>query len=110
MTMMDTKDMTELWKKAFLVGLGATALTVEKIQEFVNEMVDRGEMSRSDASSFADDLKQRAIKEKEQLEARIKDMVDQSVKATIKGLGLVTREEFEAFKAEMAGSSKSRKK
>lgn len=101
---MTQKDPFELWKKAFLIGLGATAVTMERIQELVNELVERGEMSQKEAKTFAEDLKNRAMKEKEQFESKIKDSVDTYVKQAVKSMGLVTREEFDALKKDLASA------
>lgn len=98
---MTEKDPFELWKKAFLIGLGATAVTMEKVQELANELVERGEMTQKDAKHFTDDLKERAMKEKEQFEAKVKETTDAYVKTAVKGLGLVSREEFDSLKKEL---------
>ncbi len=102
-------DPFELWKKAFLVGLGATAMTVEKVQEFVNEMVERGEMTQKEAMSFSEDLKNRAMKEKEAVETKLHDIVDAQLKAAIKRLGLVTKEDLELLREELKGSKSKSK-
>lgn len=104
----ESKDPFEMWKKAFLIGLGATAVTVEKVQELVNELVERGEMTQKDAKSFSEDLKNRAMKEKEQFEAKMKETVDASIKSAVKNLGLVTREEFDALKAQVQKAAKAK--
>lgn len=98
---MTGKDPFEMWKKAFLMGVGATALTVEKMQELANELVERGEMSQKDAMSFSEDLRSRAMKEKEQFESRMKESVESYMKTAVKSMGLVTREEYEALKEEI---------
>ncbi len=95
------KEPFELWKKAFLVGLGATAVTVEKIQELANELVERGEMTQKDAKSFSEDLKERAMKEKEQLEKKVKDTVETQLSSAVKSLGLVTKADFDKLKKEL---------
>ncbi len=99
---MTEKDPFELWKKAFLIGLGATAVTMEKVQELANELVERGEMSQNDAKHFSEDLKNRAMKEKEQFESKVKETVDSYMKATVKNLGLVSRDEWESLKKEVS--------
>lgn len=98
---MTEKDPLEMLKKAFLIGLGATAVTVEKAQELANELVARGEMTQKEATTFSEDLKTRAVKEKEQFEAKMKESVDSYMKTAAKNLGLVTREEYDAMKAEL---------
>jgi polyhydroxyalkanoate synthesis regulator phasin len=93
----------EALKKAFLIGVGATVVTAEKVKELVDELVERGELSQNEAKSFSEDLKTRALKEKEQFESRVKETVDTYVKKAMESLGVVSRQEFEALKAEVAG-------
>lgn len=92
----------ESLKKAFLIGLGATVMTAEKVKELMDEMVERGELSHQEAKSFGEDLKARAVKEKEQFEGRVKETVETYIKKTVDSLGLVTREEFEALRREFS--------
>lgn len=89
----------ELIKKAFLIGLGAAAVSVDKIQEFTADLVKRGQMTQAEATQFGDDLKARALKEKEALEARISEVVEVTLEKTIKRLGLVTQKELADSKA-----------
>ena len=91
----------ESLKKAFLIGLGATVLTAEKVKELMDELVERGEMSQQDAKNFGEDLRTRAIKEKEQFEGRVKEQVDTYLKKAIDSLGLVTRAELDALHAHL---------
>jgi polyhydroxyalkanoate synthesis regulator phasin len=93
----------ESLKKAFLIGLGATVMTAEKIQELMDELVKKGELSQQDAKAFTEDLRNRAVQEKEQFESRVKEQVDTYVKKAVDSLGLVSREEFEGFRNEMKG-------
>lgn len=88
-------------KKAFLVGLGATMLTAEKIKELIDELVERGEISQQDAKGFAEDLKQKAVKERESFEQQLKDQVDHTVKKTLDSLGLVTKKDLDDLREEL---------
>lgn len=96
---MTTSDPFETIKKAFLIGLGATAVTVEKAQALADELIARGEMTQKDASSFTEDLRNRAVKEKDLFESKVKENVDDYLKTAVKNLGFITREEFDAYKA-----------
>ena len=89
----------DLVKKAFLIGLGAAAVSVDKIHEFTADLVKRGQMSQSEATQFGDELKARALKEKAALEARIAEVVEVTLDKTIKRLGLVTQKDLAAAKA-----------
>jgi polyhydroxyalkanoate synthesis regulator phasin len=101
MTCATPNPTVETLKKIFLIGLGATVLTGEKIKEMVTELVNKGELSHDDAKNFGEELMQRAVKEKEQFESKIKDSVDGYLKKAVDGLGLVTKADFEALKTEL---------
>jgi polyhydroxyalkanoate synthesis regulator phasin len=98
----------ELLKKVFLIGVGATVVTAEKVKEVVDELVEKGELSQTEGKSFAEDLKARAVKEKESFEAKVKETVEQYTHKAIESLGLVKRDEFEALKAEFEACKASK--
>ncbi len=98
---MTEKDPFELMKKAFLIGLGATAVTMDKAQELADELVKRGEMTQKDAKGFTEDLKERAVKEKEQFETKMREQMDEYMKKAASKFGFVTREEFDELKAKV---------
>src|SRR5690348_10085314 len=81
-------------KKAFLIGLGATVATAEKIKDWADDLVARGELSQSEAKAFTEELKERAVKEKEQWEGKTREAIDSAVKKCVHSLGLVTRAEL----------------
>ena len=99
----------DLIKKAFLIGLGAAAVSVDKIQEFTADLVKRGQMSQSEATQFGDELKARALKEKAALEARISEVVEVTLDKTIKRLGLVTQKDLDASKSGSTAKKPHRK-
>jgi polyhydroxyalkanoate synthesis regulator phasin len=105
---MTEKDPFEMWKKAFLIGLGATAVTMERVQELANELVERGEITQKEAMSFTEDLRSKAIKEKEQFETKVKDSVDTYIRSAVKNMGLVTKEDLEELKAELKSATKAK--
>jgi polyhydroxyalkanoate synthesis regulator phasin len=99
---------TETLKKVFLMGLGATVLTAEKIKDLVDELVSKGELTQEEGKKFGDDLKARALQEKEQMEQKIKETADTYFKKAVHSMGLVTREEFEALKAQVKPEKKKK--
>jgi polyhydroxyalkanoate synthesis regulator phasin len=90
-------------KKAFLIGLGATVLTAERVKELMDDLVARGELSQNEAKQFGDDLRERAIKEKELFEGRVKEVVDGYLKKAVDSLGLVTKADLDTLRAELQG-------
>lgn len=93
----------ESLKKAFLIGLGATTVTMERAQELVNDMVSRGELGQGEAKKFAEDLKKRAVQEKASFEARLQELVEGHLKAALRKMGLATQADLESLRQEMGG-------
>lgn len=107
--MSGTAEFEQLMRRAFLIGLGATALTMEKVEEFSKELVEKGKLTEQEAKTFGDDLKSKARKEAEAFETKLKDRVDECVKSTMDRLGLVTKADLEALKDSLKKELKAEK-
>ena len=77
------------------MGLGAAFMAKDKMQEFLDEMEKRGALSQSEAKTFLEDAKARALKEEEALNVRIRD----ELKKVLDGMGLATKEDVAEIKA-----------
>lgn len=85
--------MLDLLKKTYLMGLGLASLTRERIEEFVEELVRRGEVAEKDRRQVLDDLIQRAREEQKRISETIREMVGK----VIQEMGVPTRKEYEAL-------------
>jgi polyhydroxyalkanoate synthesis regulator phasin len=72
---------SEMVKKSLAFGLGVAALTTDKLKQFVDEAVARGEMSGDEAKKFMDDVQNRAEDEKKNMQGWIRDQVNKIVMA-----------------------------
>jgi polyhydroxyalkanoate synthesis regulator phasin len=90
--------MSSMFKKMMYFGLGALSLTRERAEDFINEMVERGEMSRDEARTYVDELIDRGEQERQELKAEIKDYM-QKVKTE---MGLISRDELEEIKERLS--------
>ncbi|MBY0449380.1 MAG: hypothetical protein K2X01_01980 [Cyanobacteria bacterium] len=92
----------EMMKRLFLIGVGATVTTAEKMRdamdELVEDLIEKGSLSQKEAQSFAEELKKRAEQEKDQVETSVKAAIDGSVKKVIESLGLVTRRDLDVLR------------
>lgn len=61
-------NISELMKKSLAFGLGAAAFSAEKIKQFADEMVAKGELTSEEASKFVDEMTQKAEQEKKSLQ------------------------------------------
>lgn len=73
-------NLTELVKKSVAFGVGAAAFSAEKMKQFADEMVAKGEMTSEEASGFVSDMSQRAEAEKKSLQDWIHDQMSKMLK------------------------------
>jgi poly(hydroxyalkanoate) granule-associated protein len=86
--------MSELIQKMFLAGLGAMALTKEKVEELVNDLVKRGEVAKKDQSKLLDEMLNAVEKGKQEISA----FVHKEIEKALQTLDIPTRSEFEELK------------
>lgn len=99
--MSKTKSTTDLFKKAILVAVGATAVTVEKINSIVDELVDKGELSEGQAKSFKEEIKEKVHSEKEALENRVTSTTQRVISKVLKDIGVATRSDIEKLEKKL---------
>ena len=81
-------------KKTMLVGVGLAAVTREKIEEIVGELVKKGELSEKEGKDMVDDLVEKSKKVKKDLDKKVEKIVAD----TLNKLNIPTREELTELK------------
>ncbi len=79
--------MLEVIKKSILAGIGAIALTEEKVKELIDEFVQKGELSQKEGESLVSEL-QKVIDEHK---TKLTTTIDDHIKSFLKELNLVTK-------------------
>lgn len=79
---------SELMEKVLLLGVGAASLTRDKIDDLVNELVKRGQMTREEGEVFIRDASGRARAES----VNIKEMATDTYQDTLRAMGVATRD------------------
>jgi polyhydroxyalkanoate synthesis regulator phasin len=87
----------ELIEKTFLIGLGAAAITKDRIQELVDEFVKRGQLSGEEGKEMVERL---AARSREEARAALK-RADSSLQGVVRELGLVTKRDFEELQLQV---------
>jgi polyhydroxyalkanoate synthesis regulator phasin len=90
--------MQEWMKKMMLFGFGLAAMTREKTEEFVKELVKKGELSEKEGKQLVNDLVEKSKKVTRDLEAKTEEMVT----ATLKRFSIPTRKELDELKERIA--------
>jgi poly(hydroxyalkanoate) granule-associated protein len=94
----ERSPLLETARKVLLAGVGAVALAQEEIEEFVNKLIDRGEIAERDGRKLIDELKEKRRKKtreaEEQLDERVEDLLDR--------MNVPTKADIEALSAKIA--------
>ncbi len=77
------------------IGLGAAFMAKEKIESQLKDFEQLGTISRDELNTFLEEAGQRAKREKEVLDARIKEKVAEAIRES----GLATKEDIAELKA-----------
>ncbi|RLG80916.1 MAG: hypothetical protein DRO40_10480 [Thermoprotei archaeon] len=94
--------MSNIINKTILAGLGALSLTREKVEEVVDDLVKRGEISLDEKPGVLTDLVKAAEKRKD--EAR--GFIRKEVQKVLEALDIPTRQEMNTLREQIENLSK----
>lgn len=87
--------MEESLKNLFYHGLGVVAITKDKLEKAVEELVQKGKMTQDEGRKFYEDLKAETGKAGQEFRDTARDTSREWLEKT----GIPSREEFDALKA-----------
>jgi polyhydroxyalkanoate synthesis regulator phasin len=90
--------MEDFWNKAKHFGLGLMDFTKEKVEDLVDEMVKRGELSQQESSQAVAQIMEKAKAEQEALKDKLTAMIQKSVS----DMGLARAADLEALEKRVA--------
>ena len=96
-------EMSEMLRKMGLFGIGVISLTQEKIEEFSNEMIKKGELSREEGKKFVKEV----LFEKEKQLKDLEDRINDKVKETLDKSGVVMKSDIDALEKKIEKLEKS---
>ncbi len=86
-------EMSDMVRKMGLFGIGVISLTQEKIEEFSQEMIKKGELSKEEGKKFVKDV----LSEKEKQMKDIENKINKRVKETLEKSGVVMKSDLSAL-------------
>ncbi len=98
--------MSSIFEDTINLGFGLFAYSREKIEEMAEKMVQKGDLSKKDASSFVSELAAKGEAERKEL----KKIIGDEVRDAIEVLKPITRDEIRQIIREEMGKSKESKK
>ncbi len=95
-------EMSEMLKKMGLFGIGVISLTQEKIEEFSQEMIKKGEISREEGKKFVKEV----LSEQEKQMKELEDKINKRVKETIEKSGMVMKSDISSLEKKIENLEK----
>ncbi len=109
-----------LARKVLLAGMGAVVLTIEEAQEFVEKLVERGEIAETDAQKLMQEVRKRAQRsEKEATKAakkaekktkgavkKAEGALEETVEGVLKGLNVPSKSDVDALSKKISDLSR----
>jgi polyhydroxyalkanoate synthesis regulator phasin len=96
--MAEPASLRDLAEKLLFAGVGAVALTAERIEALADEISARGAMGRDEARSLVEEVAGRWRSET----VRLSERTGAGMAGLFRELGLVTRDEFEELELRVA--------
>ncbi len=98
----EKSPLAETVRKVLLAGIGAVALAQDEIEDFVNKLVERGEIAETDGRKLIKDVtarrKQQAQKAESELDKRVEEILGR--------MNVPTKGEIEALSTKITALTK----
>lgn len=91
-------DVAGAIENAFLMGIGVLEMTREKSTEIVDDLIERGKMSKSDAKRVADRIGEIAEEQQNTMRSTVARETDRAMKTA----GVATKEDLDDLRAQIA--------
>jgi poly(hydroxyalkanoate) granule-associated protein len=98
-----------LVRKGLIASLGAVTLTADEMREFMERLVERGEVAESDVRTMLEELRTRKREREVQVQQQRQEAaqkasgaLDESIGALLDRLNLVRKSEIQALNAQIA--------
>jgi polyhydroxyalkanoate synthesis regulator phasin len=86
-----TDKLAEIFRKMTLFGIGTIALSQEKIEEFTEEMVKKGEINREEGKKFVLDF----LSEKDRQRKEVTEKISEKVKEAMQCSGVAMKKDVD---------------
>jgi len=96
-------EMSDMFRKMGLFGIGVISLTQDKIEEFSQEMIKKGELSREEGKKFVLEL----LSEREKQIRELEEKINERVKETFEKSGVVMKSDITALEKKITNLEKT---
>jgi len=83
-------------KDLFYIGLGGALLAKEKVEQELNELVEKGKLNKEEAQKLIDKAKTKGEEEEKEFKAKLKE----AIREVLEEMDLATKSDIEALRKE----------
>jgi len=98
----ERNPLLEAVRKVLLASVGAVALAQEEVEDFVNKLVERGEIAEKDGRTLVRDMMEKRKKQT----ARAEEELDQRIEELLHRMNVPTKGDIEALSAKITELTK----
>jgi poly(hydroxyalkanoate) granule-associated protein len=98
----EVNPMLDVVRKVLLAGIGAVALAQDEIEDFVNKLVDRGQIAEQDGRKLLKDVMERRRKSAE----KVDEGMDKRVEDLLSRMNVPSKADVEALSAKITALTK----
>jgi poly(hydroxyalkanoate) granule-associated protein len=93
----ESKRLLEAARKVLLAGIGAVALTQEALEDFVNKLVERGEIAEKDGKKLVGEVMEKRKKQAEKGTKSAQDEMDKRVEAILGRMNVPSKADIDSL-------------
>ena len=83
--------MKELFDKLLSLGIGIAAVSKEQVEKIVDELVEKGKMTRNESSQVVEEL----INKGKDTQKKLEEAINRKVEEALKNLNIVTTKDLD---------------
>lgn len=96
-----SNTLLETVRRVLMAGVGAVVLAQEEIEEFVNKLIDRGEIAEKDGRKLINEIVEKRKKKAQESTQSAQDGVDKRLEGLLDRLNIPTKSDIDALNAKV---------
>lgn len=93
-------------RRVLMAGIGAFALAQEEVEDFVNKLIERGEIAEKDGRKLVNDILERRKGKTQETTKRVENELEKRFESLLDKMNIPTKNDIEALTAKVTELSK----
>lgn len=97
----ESNTLLDAVRRVLMAGIGAVVLAQEEVEEFVNKLIDRGEIAEKDGRKLINEVVEKRKKKAQDTTHSAQDEVDKRLEGILDRLNIPTKSDIDALNAKV---------